>query len=157
LNFSPREIALTAVFASLYAIGTIVLAPTSYGVIQCRVADSLIPLSVLFGYPTVIGVTLGCVVANVYGGFGVIDIVFGSLANLLASALAYKLRNKPLLACTASTLVVTFIVGSYLWILFEVPWEFSILGVFVGSLLSMNVLGFALIEGLRRSGIVRGE
>ena len=42
-------------------------------------------------------------------------------------------------------------IGGYLWIIFEVPIEFSIAGVFVGSLIAINILGFAVEEIIRRN------
>ena len=152
VSLQSKRIALTVIFAAIYAVGTIALAPISFGVVQVRVIDALIPLSVLFGYPTITGVTLGCMIGNAYGGLGWIDIVFGSLANLIASTLAFLLRKRPLLACTTSTLTVTAIVGSYLWILFQVPWEVSLLGVFIGSFISINIIGYLLIKALKGVG-----
>lgn len=145
-----KNISLCGIFAALYAVATVAFAPISYWIIQCRIADSLIPISALFGWPAIVGVSLGCIVANVYGGLGLIDIVFGSLANLLASLCAYMLRKRPFVACFSSTIVITVIVGGYLWILFNVPLEFSLIGVFLGSFISMNLLGYVLLKVLSR-------
>jgi len=145
-----RDIALCGILAALYATATVVLTPISYWIVQCRVADSLIPMSAIFGWPAIVGVSLGCVVANVYGGLGLIDIVLGTLANLLASLCAYMLRKKPFVACFSSTIIVTVIVGGYLWILFNVPLEFSLIGVFLGSFISMNLLGYMLLKVLSK-------
>ncbi len=64
-----REIALGSVIAALYAIGVILFAPISFLLFQVRVADALIPLSIVFGMPAVLGLTLGNIVANIYGGW----------------------------------------------------------------------------------------
>ncbi len=151
-----RDIALCGIFATLYATATVAFAPISYWVIQCRIADSLIPISAIFGWPAIVGVSLGCMVANVYGSLGLIDIVFGSIANMLASLCAYLLRKRPFVACFSSTIVVTVIVGGYLWVLFNIPLEFSLIGVFLGSFVSMNLLGYVLLKLLSRI-VVRDE
>jgi uncharacterized membrane protein len=122
----------------------VVLAPISYAVIQFRIADALIPLSIVFGLPVVYGVTLGNIVANLYGSYGMIDVIFGSLANLLSSYVAFRLRTKPLPACFAATLIVTFVVGGYLSLLANVPVEISLLGLFAGSFTSIAILGYLL-------------
>ncbi|MBC7130305.1 QueT transporter family protein, partial [Candidatus Bathyarchaeota archaeon] len=88
LNVKSKDLALTAVFAALYAIGVILLEPISFGIYQVRVADALLPLSMLFGMSVALGTSLGCIVANAYGGLGLIDIIGGAVANLLACALA---------------------------------------------------------------------
>jgi len=138
------ELSLAASFAALYAVAVILLAPISYSVVQVRLADALIPLSIVYGLPVVYGVTLGNIVANLYGGYGPIDVIFGTLANLLASYAAFRVRAKPFLACFAATLIVSFIVGGYLWLLLNVPVEISLLSLFVGSLISITIVGYLL-------------
>ena len=82
-----REITLAAVIAALYAALVIVLAPISFGPIQLRVADCLIPLAALLGTPAIIGVSLGAFIGNAYfmQFTGPIDVIFGALANLVAA------------------------------------------------------------------------
>lgn len=138
------QLSLAASFAALYAVAVVLLAPISYGIIQLRLADALIPLSMVFGLPVVYGVALGNIVANLYGGYGPIDVVFGTLANLLGSYAAFRLRSKPFLGCLAATVAVSLIVGGYLWILVGVPMEISLLGLFAGSFTAIAMLGYLL-------------
>jgi len=138
------ELSLAAVFAALYAVAVVLLAPISYGVMQVRLADALIPLSMVFGLPVVYGVTLGNIIANLYGGYGPIDVMFGTLANLLASYVAFRLRSKPLFGCFSATMIVSLVVGGYLWILVGVPIEVSVLGLFAGSFIAITILGYLL-------------
>ncbi|MEM2319440.1 MAG: QueT transporter family protein [Candidatus Bathyarchaeia archaeon] len=160
MKFESRDVALTAVFAALYAAGVVLLAPISFSIYQVRVADALLPLSMLFGLPVAVGSSLGCLVANVYGGLGIIDIVGGAVANFAACALAWYVGRggfvQRLLGSFTETAVVTIIVGGYLSLIFEVPLELGLFGVFVGSVVAINILGFALLEGLLRSGVVKG-
>ena len=159
VKFESKDLALTAVFAALYAAGVILLAPISFGVYQVRVADALLPLSMMFGMPVALGSSLGCLVANVYGDLGIIDIVGGATANFLACTLACYIGMdsiaRRLMGCFVETAIVTAIVGGYLSLIFNVPVELGLLGIFVGSLVAINILGFALLEGLHRSGIRR--
>ena len=150
---SSLDMALIAIFAALYAIGVIALAPISYGIVQVRIADALIPLSVVFGYPVILGVTIGCFVANLYSPFGAIDIIGGTIANFAASWLAYKLRRNIIMATTAATLAVTLIVGSYLTVLLGIPIIF--ISVLVGSFIAINIIGGTLIVILRKSDFVQ--
>lgn len=143
-NSLVLQLSLAASFAALYAVAVILLAPISYSVVQVRLADALIPLSIIYGLPVVLGVTLGNVVANLYGGYGPIDVIFGTLANLLASYAALRLRGRPLLACFAATIIVSLVVGGYLWLLLNVPVEISLLSLFVGSFISVTILGYLL-------------
>ncbi|MEM3725554.1 MAG: QueT transporter family protein [Candidatus Bathyarchaeia archaeon] len=157
MKFDSRDLALTAVFAALYAALVILLAPISFGVYQVRVADALLPLSMIFGLPIAIGSSLGCLVANVYGGLGAIDIVGGAIANFLACVSAWYVGRSGfasrLLGSFIETVVITVIVGGYLSLIFDVPVELGLFGIFVGSIVSINILGFALEEVLQRSGV----
>ncbi|HYB67202.1 MAG TPA: QueT transporter family protein, partial [Candidatus Acidoferrales bacterium] len=84
-NRSPIYITLTAVFAALYAVAVVFLAPISFQIFQVRLADALLPLAILFGWPAVLGLALGAFVANFFGGLGPIDIIGGAIANLIAT------------------------------------------------------------------------
>ena len=155
MRTNSRRISIIVIFAALYAVGVIFLAPISYGFFQVRLADALLPLSMIFGIPSAIGLSLGCIVSNVYGGLGLVDIIGGSIANFVACTLAWYVARKSgfgrrFMGSVVQTIVITLIVGGYLWIIFEVPIEFSLAGVFVGSLIAINILGFAVQETIRR-------
>lgn len=162
MKLYSRDLALTAVFAALYAVLVLALASISFQLVQVRVADALIPLSILFGWPVIIGVTIGGAIANVATPLPsvFIDITFGSIANLIASLLAWKIgRWKPtskmaseFLGCVAATIVVTLIVGTYLAILTEMEMWIWWLGIGVGSIISINILGYTLVQIMKRVG-----
>ena len=82
-----------SLIAAIYAAITIALAPISYGQIQVRVAEALTILPA-FTPAAIPGLFVGCIVANLYGGGGIIDVVFGSLATLMAAYLSYKMPKK---------------------------------------------------------------
>ena len=149
--WKSRSLALTGVFAALYAVGVVALAPISFQIFQVRIADALLPVTMLFGWPAVLGVTLGCAVANVYGGLGLIDIVFGSLANLAACTLGGWIGRCSLAAGSVLiTVVVTLVVGSYLALLFGFPLYVGWTGIGLSSLISINLVGLPLTYALAR-------
>jgi uncharacterized membrane protein len=150
---SSLNIALTAVFAAIYSIGVVFLAPISFQVFQVRVADALLPLAMLFGWPAVLGLSLGAFVANIFGGLGPIDMVGGSVANFIATFVAWRIatsrgRRWALVGVGAEIVIVTLVVGTYLSYLLAVPLEISWLGVFLGSLTAIGVLGSILFFAL---------
>ena len=155
-NLSVRRLVRCAVIAAVYVVVCLVLAPFSYGAVQVRVAEALCLLPV-FGAEYIVGVTLGCSVANLLGST-VVDVVFGTLATLLACLVTYKLRDIRVkgLAIPASLPPVVFnmiIVGA-----FEITFFFSdgaptaMLAVFnavtvgIGELISCTILGVALVK-----------
>lgn len=148
-----------AVIAGLYSGLVILLAPVSFYMFQIRVADALLILPFLdfFGLPSVIGLTVGCAFANIFSPFGVVDIVFGSLANLCAALIArlIGMKSKKLLALiTASvleSLAVSIIVGYFvLHLVGGLDFIVAFVGVLVGSAISICILGVALVLFLVR-------
>jgi uncharacterized membrane protein len=91
---NTMRVSFAAILGALYTVLVIFLAPISFGVYQVRLADALLPLSMIFGVPSAIGFSLGCVVSNVYGGLGVVDIVGGAVANFVACTLAWYIARK---------------------------------------------------------------
>jgi uncharacterized membrane protein len=160
MKLNTKKLTITAVFASLYTVGVVFLAPISFGVYQVRLADAMLPLSMIFGVPGALGFSLGCIVSNVYGGLGIIDVVGGAAANLVACTLAWYIGGRGrgiqrFLGSIVETGIVTLIVGGYLSLIFQVPVEFGLLGVLVGSTIAINVIGFPIEEVIRRSKIFR--
>lgn len=160
------ELSLAVVFSSLYAVLLVALAPISYGPVQLRVADCLIPLAALFGWPVITGVTVGCFLGNAYIWLGPQDVVFGTIANLIAATVIFLLRKRQFLACVAASFPIGIIVGSYLWIFFgfqppdifglQLPvWGAMIVSITISSLVAMAGIGYALLKALSSSSVTR--
>jgi hypothetical protein len=179
---TTRKLTLTCVFGALYAILVIVFASTSVLPIQIRFADALLPLAILFGWPAALGVAIGAFIGNfgadtLLGSFSSAqlgtDLLGGSLANLIAGLLAWRIgrmnwqyRNRRIswiIATIVETLVVGVIVGSYLSWIFGVPILFQIGLIIAGSIISINIIGYAILRilgqprtlaNLNRQGLV---
>ena len=82
-----RFITTGAVIAALYAALTMVLWEISSAGIQFRLSEALCILPA-FTPAAIPGLAIGCAVANMIGGTW-IDVVFGSLATLLAAICTY--------------------------------------------------------------------
>ena len=170
MKFDTRDVTLTAVFAALYALINLIQSlspfgnPSLYGPIQLRLSDFLIALAALLGLPVAIGVTVGCAVVNVFGPIGLIDVVFGSLANLIAASLVWSLKKHRLLACIAGALPVGIIVGGgYLWIFYPYQpaglaflpaWITTLVSILVSSLITIAVIGHMVLRILSRPNII---
>lgn len=159
------DLSLTVIFTGLYSVILIVLAPISFGPIQLRVADCLLPLAALMGWPVVAGVTAGCFLGNAYFWLGPMDVALGPVANLVAATLIFLLRKRRLLACIVGSFPIGIIVGSYLW-LYGIPppdifglsmpvWSAMIISITLSSLVAMAIIGYGLLKILSRSGILQ--
>jgi uncharacterized membrane protein len=167
LKFDSRDLTSTAVFAALYVVINIfqtvsVGNPTIYGPIQLRVADFMIALAALFGWPIIGGVTIGCFLTNAYYFVGVPDVILGPIANLIAACVVLFLRRRRLLACIIGALPIGLIVGGYLWLFFPPPevlgslpaWAGMIVSIIVSSLIAVAVIGYLALSILSRPNII---
>jgi uncharacterized membrane protein len=170
VKIDARTVTLTAVFAALYVVFNVVQMisvgnPTVYGPIQLRVADCLIPLAALFGWPVVGGVTFGCLLTNSYYFLGIQDVIFGPVANLIAASLILLLHKHRFFACIVGALPIGIIVGSYLAIFFPFLTPPQILNALpaiaamivsltISSWISIAGIGYSLLSVLSRPGII---
>ena len=165
--FDSKDLTLTALFAALYVVINLVQSftignPTIYGTIQLRLADFMIALAILFGWPMVGGVTLGCFLTNAYFFIGVPDVILGPMANLIAAYIVLALRKHRLLSCISGALPIGLIVGGYLWLFFPPPealgvlpaWAGMIVSVTVSSLIAVAALGYIVLRLLNRPNII---
>lgn len=98
MKFTVRNLAFAAVVGAAYCALTVLLAPISFPAVQFRVAEALCILPAIMPV-SAWGLWLGCALANFFGGYGLPDIVFGSLATLgagLCAAAIAKNRPQPL-------------------------------------------------------------
>ncbi|MGL5296372.1 MAG: QueT transporter family protein [Culicoidibacterales bacterium] len=80
---NSKKIALYGVVAALYVVLTVIIAPLSYGPLQFRVSEILVTLIMFdlgFSWPILIGTAL----ANFFSPLGMIDVIFGTVATLVA-------------------------------------------------------------------------
>lgn len=151
MAMSTKKIIQAAVIASIYAVLTIALAPLSYGVMQIRVSEALTILP-YFTPAAIPGLFIGCLVSNMIGPYGVLDIVCGSLATLVAAGASYCLREKPLLVPLPPVIANAIIIGSMLHFAYGVPMPLfaCMLWVGIGELIVCYGLGYPLLRFLKK-------
>jgi len=166
-NLSVRKLVRCALVAAVYVVLCLALAPLSYGAVQVRVAEALCLLPV-FGTEYIVGVVLGCFLANLFGST-IVDVLFGTLATLLACLATYKLRRVRWrgLAIPASLPPVVFnavIVGIEITVFYADPsnsaplWLLCVgngISVGTGELISCTVLGVALVKLVESNASLR--
>ena len=166
-NSSVRKLVRCGAVAAIYVVLCMALQPFSYGAVQVRVAEALCLLPV-FGTEYILGVVLGCFLANLLGST-IVDVIFGTLATLLACLVTYKLRNVRFkgLALAASLPPVLFnavIIGIEIAVLFPDPtssaplWLVCVtngISVGIGEVISCTVLGVVLVKIIESNTALR--
>ncbi len=163
-----------AIIAAMYAVLTIgqnMLLPGSASMaVQFRVAEVLTVLAI-YTPVAIPGLTIGCVIANIssVATLGVYDMVFGSIASLLAALTMYGLRNVrfktlPLAAILMPALWNGLIVGFEIDFFFVGNLSFNFVDFLVqgglvalGELAVLIVLGLPFCKVVEKTGVLQKE
>ena len=157
-KLNTRQIALNGIVAGLYAAITILTASFAYGNIQFRISEALMML-LLFEPHLTIGLTIGCLIANLFSTVSVLDIVIGTAATLLACLLTTRIK-KPWLAPLPTILVNAVMVGAMLSAVFMPASEFwkglAVFGAEVGAgeAVVLYILGIPLYQFIRKTKLI---
>ena len=164
MKLSTRRLAFAGILAAVYAVVTYLCQTFAYGSIQFRLSEALTVLC-CFTPAAIPGMVVGCVVANVFTtlSFPVVDIVFGSLATLLACLVTRRmsrsLDEKPWIAWLIPLPTVVsnaVIVGAMIAYFFTegesfLPaFAYNALTVGAGEAAVMYALGLPLLYFLRK-------
>ncbi|NLO92928.1 MAG: QueT transporter family protein [Clostridiaceae bacterium] len=153
---SVKFLVQAALIAALYATLTLVLGTFGYGPVQFRIAEALTLLPAIMP-ASIPGLVVGCMFANWIGGFGIIDVVFGSLASLLAAISTYLLRRHKFLYPFPPVLFNSIIVGSYVYFLFDnsLTLGLTMLSIGISELIICYGLGLPLITLIKKNPALR--
>lgn len=159
-KFTTRDLTLAAVLAAVYAALTITLPVPQYGAVQIRFAEALTVLPFLFPAATP-GLFVGCIIANLFSPF-VLDVVFGSMATLLACLWTSRMTSR-WLAPLPPVLCNAVIVGAEIaWAeagitpAFWTAFGFNAVTVGLGELIACYALGSLLLSAMPQVPIISG-
>ena len=155
---STSYIVQAAMIAALYCVLTVIAAgfDLASGAILVRFSEVLTVLP-YFTSAAVPGVTIGCLLANLITGGAMPDVVFGTLATLIAAAASRQLRG-PASGSRVSRLLVSLppilsnalIIPFILRYAYEIPGSipFFMLTVGAGEAISAGIGGQILLSAL---------
>jgi uncharacterized membrane protein len=138
-----------AVIAAIYTVLVLVFEFSSFGPIQFRIAEALTVLP-YFTPAAIPGVALGCFLSAVLTGAHYLDMIFGSLATLIAAILSYQLRrNKflvPIPPIVVNALVIPWVLKFAYGEAQSVPVMMATVGA--GEIFAAGVVGLILLFAL---------
>ena len=151
-------IATAAIYAAMYVALALLFNPISYGVINLRVANVLIGLVPIIGWPAVLGQTLGVFIANqpaLGDPLGPIDLI-NVVPSFLFSLLLWKLRNTSVfLGLTLYSVALGITVSYALNYAFKLPLVVEIPQVTAGVFVATAVFGYLLFKSVKRLGVLQ--
>jgi uncharacterized membrane protein len=151
-------ISTAAIYAAMYVVLALVFNPISYGAVNLRIANVLIGLVPIIGWPAVLGQTLGVFIANqpaLGDPLGPIDLI-NVIPSFVFSFLLWKLRNRSVFLGLALYSVALGISVSYaLNYAFKLPLAVEIPQVTAGVFVATAVLGYLLFKSVKRLGVLQ--
>ena len=150
-NKKIQFITHAAVIAAIYTVLVIIFAPISFGPVQVRIAEALTVLP-YFTPAAIPGVTIGCFLSAALTAADPLDMIFGSLATLIAALTSYGLRRHKFLVTIPPIVSNALIIPWVLRYAYNVPdaIPFMMLTVGLGEVLSVGILGMILLFTLER-------
>jgi len=167
IKIDNKVIARAALIAALYFVLTAFLPAISYGPVQIRISEALTLLPALMPVSATLGLFAGCLLANLYGMAmsitGIYDVIFGSLATLVAALLTTRIKKKPFLPLP-TIIVNAVVVSAYIWQYFigslKIEWLknlsptmrylFTIVSIGMGEAIATYFLGLPLFLALEK-------
>ncbi len=165
---SLHRLTESGMIAALYAVLTLVLPVASFGTVQFRFSEALTVLPV-FSKNAVVGLTLGCAIANAIGVAlganmaGAADIVIGATATLLAALCTratarVKIGGLPILSMLMPVVFNAVIIGAELCLVTLGKWDTAVFAVMAlqvgaGQLVPCVAGGAAICLSLQKTGI----
>ena len=149
-----RFLAQSGVIAGLYALLTLINPLSMPGMIEIRLSEALTVLPIVF--PSAIpGLAVGCLTANLLHGAMLPDVIFGTLATLIAAGLTRLTRKKTVIAALMPALCNGVIVGILMNRVYalNMPLALCMLSVFASEALVCLTLGLLLLRGIGKTGL----
>jgi uncharacterized membrane protein len=155
MNKSVKKLVAAAFVASVYAVTTLMLPLLSYGPIQYRLSEGLTVLP-YFSYFSIWGLFIGCIASNIISPIGPLDMVFGSMATLIAATLTYyigrsNIKFKKVLAPLPPVLVNAVVIGALIGYTSNVPIILPMLQVGWGQLVCCYGVGLPLLTLIEKN------
>ncbi len=151
MNKKIIHMAYGAAIAALYVVLTFAFQAFASGAVQVRVAEMLTIMPVFTSY-AIPGLAIGCLLANIFTGCLVPDIIFGTLATVLGAIGTRLLRKKPFLAIIppvlSNSLIIPFVIKKCY--MDTTPLPLLILFIAAGEIISIGVFGTILLVTLRK-------
>jgi uncharacterized membrane protein len=151
-------VAAAAVYAAMYVALVAAFSPISYGVINLRVANILLGLVPLMGWPGVVGQALGVFIANqpaLGDSLGPIDLI-NVVPSFAFSWVLWKIRKRSVfLGLTLYSVALGVSVSYALNYAFNLPLSVEIPQVTAGIFLATAVLGYIFYKAVAGLGVLQ--
>lgn len=157
---SVLAMARAAAVAALYIVLTMFMPALTYGPLQFRIGEALTVLPIIFP-ETVVGITAGCLIANVFSPYMWYDMLFGTLATLAAALLTcligIKMKKKNIwirgLAGAVPPIVLNALILPLMWFIIDADSSIFFINmgmIFLTQAGSVGAIGVPLLVSVEK-------
>lgn len=144
-----KTLTRNAVVAAIYIVLVVAIGDFSFNIFQVRVAEALVLLC-FFRRDYVYGLTIGCLISNLFSPLMPWDLVFGTLATF-ASCLLVSFSKHMLIASFIPVIINGFVVGAELSIICQASFWPTCGFVALGEFIAVSVIGYLLMTVLAKN------
>lgn len=152
---NTKYLTKASLIGGIYVILVMIQIPfgeLTFGPVQLRLSEGLCLLP-LVESAAVPGLFVGCLISNlilsIYSGFGLIDILGGSIVTLAAAYLTSKAPNK-LIGILPPVLLNGFIVSLWVSYFTNIPYWITAIGISVGEFASVYIFGSIVLTAYNK-------
>lgn len=148
--FTTQDWIKNALIAAIYVVLTVTppLNSMAYGSIQLRISEVMVMLP-FYNAKFVPGLTLGCLITNMFSPTAAVDMIVGTLASLLVFLIIIHLQHGywvPLVAGVVNGLII----GAELFVMTKVPFWLTAFYIFIGEFIAV-LIGYILFALLLKN------
>jgi len=134
----------SSIVAALYFALSWIFAPISFSAVQVRIAEAFYAIC-LFNPCGIWGMTVGCLLSNIFfSPFGLLDVLFGTLATFLGCVGVYALRKNKMVAFACPVITNALLVPLVLQLAAGLPYVANLFYVAVGEAVAVYAIGTLL-------------
>lgn len=149
-----KKLTKQSLVVALYIVLSLAIPELGYGPIQFRVSE-LLTLLAFVDKSYIMPLTLACAIVNIWSPFGLVDVVFGSLASFLALTCMSKTKNIYLASIFPA--LFSIIIGFEILILSNEPINFFLVTgqIMLSELVIVSLIGIPLFKTIKKNNYLR--
>ncbi|HEY4543939.1 MAG TPA: QueT transporter family protein [Tissierellaceae bacterium] len=148
-----KKITKYGLIMALYIVLSLVVPELGYGPIQFRISEVLTLLAFIdSGY--VLPLTLACAIVNIWSPFGIVDVIFGSLASFLALTSMTKTKN--IYIASLFPALFSVIIGLEILFLSNEPINFFLVTaqIMLSEIVIVTIIGVPVFKSIMKNNFL---
>lgn len=153
-KLNTETVALTGVTAAVYMVATLAISPIAFGAVQFRLSEVMVLLAWV-NPAFVLGLVLGCALANMFSPLGIIDVLFGTFHTFCSVMMISRTKNMYLASVWPT--IFSFIIGLELYLVYRAPFIVSTISVMAGELICITLIGCVIFSFIKKNGYIMAK